>query len=66
MDQITVMIYFVGQRDWGKGASCGNVPVKNKGNRFLFLKENYIYIYIYISMLFHRLGVALLSSPKKV
>ena len=41
--------------------SCGNVPVKNKANRFLFLKGNYIYH----SILFQRLGVALLSSPKK-
>ena len=55
-----------GAKGLGEGASCGNVPVKNKDNRFLFLKENYIYIYIYISILFHGLGVALLSSPKKV
>lgn len=23
------MLYFGGQRDWGKGVHCGNVPVKN-------------------------------------
>ena len=33
-----------GAKGLGEGASCGNVPVKNKDNRFLFLKENYIYI----------------------
>ena len=46
----------------GEGPSCGNVLVKNKDNRFLFLKRNYIYL----SILFHGLGAALLSSPKKV
>ena len=53
---------FCGAKGLGEGASCENVAVKNKDNRFLFLKGNYIYL----SILFHRLGVALLSSPKKV
>ena len=57
---------FCGAKGLGEGASCENVAVKNKDNRFLFLKGNYIYIYISLSILFHRLGVALLSSPKKV
>ena len=61
MDQITVMLYFVGQRDWGRGRVVEMSQLKYS-HRFLFLKGNYIYL----SILFHGLGVALLSSPKKV
>ena len=38
---------FCGAKGLGEGASCGNVPVKNKASGILFLKGNYIYIYIY-------------------
>ena len=52
---------FCGAKGLGEGASCGNGPVKNKANGILFLKGNYMYL----SILFHGLGVALLSSKKK-
>ena len=52
---------FCGAKGLGEGASCENVPVKNKANGILFLKGNYMSL----SILFHELGVALLSSLKK-
>ena len=37
-----------GKEVWGRGARCGNVPVKNNANRFLFRKANYrLYIFLY-------------------
>ena len=56
------MLYFVGRRDWVKGRVVEmSHAVKNKANGILFLKGNYMYL----SILFHGLGVALLSSKKK-
>ena len=40
---------FCGAKGLGEGASCENVSVKNKDNRFLFLKGNYIYLSIVIN-----------------
>ena len=40
---------FCGAKGLGEGASCENVPVKNKDNRFSFLKGNYIYLSIVIN-----------------
>ena len=37
-----------GRLGGGEGVRCGNVPVKNNANRFLFRKANYrMYIYLY-------------------
>ena len=46
----TVVLYFWGREIWGVGkrVRCGNVPVDNNANRFLFQKANYrLYIYLY-------------------